>query len=249
MSNNLPAIELRNVSKTFRISDKKRSTIRDWFLNGLSSGVGREIHALQDIDLQVQRGEFVGIIGSNGSGKSTLLQVMSGAYQPDKGGEVSVREKTLRLSLGMGFNNEITARENIQINASLLGLTFQEIREVIDEIIDFAGILNFQNTKLKFYSKGMRMRLAFSIALYTKAEILLLDEIFGGVGDMVFRKKANEAFKTGMLQNRTVVLATHSTKILQRFASRVILLDNGRIVSEGTPEKVIEEYKKLNGVD
>lgn len=240
-------ITLRQVHKTFRIRDKKSATLRGRLLSGFSNTVKREIKALEDINLQVKKGEFVGVIGSNGSGKSTLLQIISGAYLPDPGGEVSVKAKTLRLSLGMGFNNELTARENIQINASLLGLTFQEIRNVMDEILEFAGIQNFQSTKLKFYSKGMRMRLAFSIALYTKADILLLDEIFGGVGDMTFRRKANNAFKNGLLKDRTVVLATHSTKVLQRFADRVILLDGGKIVSEGTPDKVIEDYKKLSG--
>ncbi|MEZ4720854.1 MAG: ATP-binding cassette domain-containing protein [Flavobacteriales bacterium] len=236
------AIRLKGVYKTFNVRDKKNDTLRDRLLNGFSVSSKREIIALSDINLEIQRGEFIGVIGGNGSGKSTLLQIISGAYVPNSGGEVAVIGKTLRLSLGMGFNNELTARENIRINASLLGLTFREIREVMDEMIDFAGIKSFENTKLKFYSKGMRMRLAFSIALYSKAEVLLLDEIFGGVGDVAFRRKANNAFKTGLLKDKTVILATHSTSVLERFADRVLLLEGGSIVSQGEPRKVIEDY-------
>jgi ABC-2 type transport system ATP-binding protein len=245
MSAKIPAIELSGVNKTFVFRDKISNTFRDWILSGFKQGSTRKVEALKDINIQVHAGEFVGIIGGNGSGKSTLLHIISGAYKPDKGGVVHVEKKTLRLSLGMGFNNELTARENIQINASLLGLTFKEIREVIDEIIEFGGLKNFENTKIKYYSKGMRMRLAFSVALYTKAEILLLDEIFGGVGDRVFRKKANDAFKSGMLDGKTVVLASHSMKVLERFAKRVILLESGKIIAEGPADEVIEKYKDL----
>lgn len=227
------AIELKGVTKTFYPAS--------------ASLFGRNkqpiVKALDNVNLKVGRGEFVAVIGRNGSGKSTLLQVMAGSVTPDSG-SVIVRGKTVRLSLGMGFNNELTARQNIQINATLLGLTFDEIAEVFDEIIEFAEVKAFVDTKIKFFSKGMRTRLAFSVALHTKADILLLDEVFGGVGDAVFRKKANTAFAKMLLQGRTVVLVSHNMNIVRRHASRVALIDQGKLLQLGQADQVLKSYRR-----
>lgn len=239
------AILLESVSKTFTVYESRSMTIRDSLMNAFSMRKRREIEALKAIDLEVKSGEFLGVIGRNGSGKSTLLHVMSGAYPPDKGGKVSINGMSVRLSLGMGFNNELSAKQNVYINASLLGLTFSEIDNCLMEIIRFAEVGDFIDTKIKYFSKGMRTRLAFSVALHTRAEILLMDEVFGGVGDTRFRQKANKAFKEKILHNRTVVLASHNANIIRKFADRVVLLDKGQIVNIGSADRIMKEYRLL----
>lgn len=243
MENRESVISLRNVSKTFIIRDKSNNTIREKIFNAFTPGGKRQIHALNHINLNVKKGEFVGIIGRNGSGKSTLIHVITGAYPANRGGDLSVKGTFVRLSLGLGFNPQLTARQNVMLNGSLLGMPISEIKKHFDEIIEFAELGDFVNTQIKYYSEGMKSRLAFSIALHAKADIFLFDEYFGAVGDQYFRKKAFEVFEKNFITKRTIILASHNMNILEKFADRVILLEQGRIVKEGKPKEVIEYYK------
>lgn len=241
------AIQLKNVSKTYRISDIKSETIRDRIFSVLKGGSYRSLQALSDIDFSIKKGEFFGIIGHNGSGKSTLINVMSKAIPPDKGGLVERNGSYLRLSLGMGFNPELTARQNITLNASILGMPLSEIKARVPEIVAFAEIERFIDTPVKFFSKGMRARLTFSVAIYAEADILFMDEIFGGVGDERFKKKADIAFRESMLAGRTVVHVSHSMKNIEDHFERVLVLNQGKMVTIAPAAEAIQIYRDLIG--
>ncbi len=239
-------IKVENISKTFRIRDANNDSIRDRVFNMFSGSNGvREIHALKGVNLEIKRGEFFGIIGRNGSGKSTLLKLIMGAFPPDKGGSIQVNGKIIRLALGMGFDPTLSARENIYINGSVLGLSFRKIGQKFDEIIHFAELEKFVDTPVKFYSSGMRSRLSFAIAIHAEADIFLMDEFFGGVGDIAFRKKSEEIFKNTFLEGRTIVHVSHQIPTIRKHCKRVVMIDQGIAKHIGTPEEVIPEYHKL----
>lgn len=238
-------IELKNVSKTFTIRDKANDSIREKFFHLFDSNRKRKIKAVQNINLEIREGEFIGVIGRNGSGKSTLLQIMTGAYPPDKDGEANIYGKYIRLSLGMGFNKELTARENIYINASIIGLSLRKIGQIFHEIIDFAELEDFVDTKIKYYSQGMRSRLAFAIAIHTKADILLMDEFFGGVGDEKYRQKSDEVFKQTFLNGQTIIHVSHNLQTIREYCDRVILMNKGECVMIDKPDIVLEKYKSI----
>ncbi len=240
-----PIISLQHVSKTYRVSDRPLDSIRSVVFQMFTSGNMREIHALQDINIDIQRGEFIGLIGHNGSGKSTLLSLILGALRPDKGGELSVKGNVMMLSLGLGFDNHLTARENIYINGSLLGLSLKRIGQKFDEIIDFAELEDFVDTKVKFFSKGMRMRLAFAVGIHAETDILLIDEFFGGVGDQNFKEKSEAVFKDRLLEGKTIIFASHAMPILEQNADRVFLLNQGELIAGGPFEEVHEKYREL----
>lgn len=201
--------------------------------------------ALDDVNLEITEGEVVGIIGRNGAGKSTLLRVIAGIYPPDRG-SVKTRGKTsLLASVGVGFNRELTGRENIFLYGAILGLKQKLIEEKIDEIISFSQLEEFIDSPLKTYSSGMKARLGFSVAANLDADILLIDEVFG-VGDAMFRERSKtKIFQMVRESNRTVVIVTHSTSILKQLCDRVVLIDDGRIVANGTPEEMIDAYEIL----
>jgi len=238
------AIKLTNVSKTFQIREKSTNSIRDRAINLLSfNNKARNIKALHNINLEIKRGEFFGIIGRNGSGKSTLLKLIMGAFPPDKGGKIYTNGRMIRLALGMGFDPGLSARDNIYVNGSVLGLSFRQIGQKFDEIIDFAELDNFVDTPVKFYSSGMRSRLAFAIAIHAEADIFLMDEFFGGVGDEIFKKKSEEVFQTSILNGRTIIHVSHSLKTFDKHCERLLLLDKGEHVMLDHPETVIEYYR------
>ena len=245
MSNEDIVINVKNISKTFSIKDKNMDSIRHRMLNLFSSNDRREIHALKNISFQIKKGEFFGIIGHNGCGKSTLLKLIIGAFPPDEGGSIEVNGKIIRLALGMGFDPTLTARDNIYVNASMLGLTFKRIGQKFNEVIEFAELEDFVDTKVKFFSSGMRSRLAFSIALHAEADIFLMDEFFGGVGDIKFRKKSEEVFKNSLLEGRTIIHVSHNMGPIKQHCDRVLLLHKGKMVMIGKPSKVIPRYRKL----
>ncbi len=245
IENREPVIRLENVNKTFFIRDKASFSIRDRVFNVFNSGQKRAIHALQDINLEIRKGEFIGVLGRNGSGKSTLINVMSGAYPPNEGGITDIKGKHMRLSLGMGFNNELTARENIYINASLLGITFRKIGGIFNDIIEFAELEGFIDTKIKYYSRGMRLRLSFAIALHAQADIFLMDEFFGGVGDERFQEKTVKVFKKAFIEGKTIVLVSHSMETIKKYSDRAMLLNNGKCIAFGNPDMVIRTYRYL----
>ena len=238
-------IKLENVSKTYLVKDRKNDTIRDRVFNAFKSNPSRHIEAVKSVNLEVKRGEFFSIIGRNGSGKSTLLNMIMGALQPNKGSKITVDGKMIKLALGMGFNPNMTGRENILINGSILGLTLKEIRSKIDEIIAFAELDGFIDTLVRHYSSGMRARLTFSVALHAKADIFLFDEFFGGVGDLIFKKKSDAVFQKSLVEGKTIVLITHSLEIVKKHSDRALLIDNGDPIIMGKPELVIKKYREL----
>jgi len=238
-------IKLEHISKTFRVSDRPVDSIRSAMFQVFSPAAQRRIPALKDISFEAKQGEFIGLIGHNGSGKSTLLNLILGAMRPDKGGLIEVNGKVMMLSLGLGFDNHLTARENVYINGSLVGLSLKKIGQKFDEIIDFAELEEFVDTKVKFFSKGMRMRLAFAIGIHAETEILLIDEFFGGVGDQNFKVKSEAVFKEHLLEGKTIIFASHSMSILKENADKVFLLNQGNLIASGPYEDVAQKYDEL----
>ena len=229
-------IDLKNLSKTFYIREKSNDSFRKKIYGLFDRNNGsRKIEALKNINLQIQKGEFIGIIGHNGSGKSTLLKIIIGALQGDYGSVVNTQGKIVRLALGMGFDPELSARDNIYLNGSIMGLTFRQIGQKFEEIIDFSGLHNFIETPLKFYSSGMVSRLAFAIAMHVEADILLIDEFFGGVGDQEFREKSDKVFRESVIQGKTIVFVSHELDIVKQYAHRIFEITGGQIISYEQP--------------
>ena len=228
-------ISVNGLNKTFY----ERNTI-----NNLFRKKRKAHHAIKDLSFEVYRGEIFGIIGRNGSGKSTLLKILLGGMPADQPGCVEVDGKVMRMALGMGFNSNLSARDNIYINGSILGLSFKEIGNRFQKIIDFAEIHDFVDTQIKFYSSGMKSRLAFAIAIHAEADIFLLDEFFGGVGDESFKKKSQDAFDDLISHGRTIVLVSHSLGIIRNNCSRVLILDKGEHIATGEPEAMVRLYRK-----
>lgn len=240
------AIQLKNINKTYTVLDKSTNSLRGKIVSLITHTNKREIKALSNINLEIKKGEFFGIMGHNGSGKSTLLRIMSGAYPPDKGGEINMHGRYMLLSLGLGFNPKLTARENIYLNASILGLTLKQIGSVFHEIVSFAEMEKFVDTQVKYFSTGMAARLKFAIAVHADADIFLMDEFFGGVGDAGFKEKSKAVFHESLVKGRTIVHVSHSIKTIEEHCKRVMLLHQGEIVGIGTPDEIIPEYQKLS---
>lgn len=242
MTNDPVAIKLGNVSKTFHIYDKASYTIRERFAHLFNPNKSRRIEALRNINLTVNKGEILGIIGRNGSGKSTLLKVMAGIYPADKGGKVILNGDYVRLTLGVGFNPEFTARQNIYLNGSLLGLTFRMIGNIFAQIIDFSELHDFVDTKLKYYSSGMVARLAFSIAIHVDSDIIFLDEFIGGVGDEKFMEKSQEIFQSSFVGRKTILLVSHDLQQIRKYCHRAVFMERGECIKIGDPEEIIDLY-------
>jgi ABC-type polysaccharide/polyol phosphate transport system ATPase subunit len=235
------AIEVDGVSKTFRIPHEQRTTIKEYFLHPAHRTSYEENRTLRNVSFAIQEGEFFGVIGPNGSGKSTLLKIMAGIYQPDSG---SVRVRGLLspfLELGVGFNPELTARDNIRINGTLLGLTKKQLESRFDDIIGFAELERFVDAKLKNFSSGMQVRLAYSIAVQVDFDILLLDEVLA-VGDQAFQEKCFATFDRLREQGKTIVFVSHDLASVQRFCDRALLLRSGREAMIGAAEEVVDSY-------
>lgn len=239
------AIRLKHISKTFSVYEKSTESIRERVFNFFQPNQIRKIHALKDINIDIEKGEFFGIVGRNGSGKSTLLKIMMGAFQPDPGGSVEVQGRMIRLALGMGFDPGLSARDNVYLNASLLGLSFRQIGQLFSEIIEFAELEKFVDTKIKYYSSGMYSRLAFSVAVHAKADIFLMDEFFGGVGDSRFREKSEKVFEKSLVEGKTIVHVGHNLELIKRHCKRVLLLDKGVQIGIDSPEIILKEYSRL----
>lgn len=242
-------IKVDHVSKDFKLPHEKVGSIKNLFINAIryirKSRTYETQHALKDISFEVKKGEFFGIVGRNGSGKSTLLKMLAGIYRPT-GGDIHVGGKIVPfIELGVGFNPELTGRENVFLNGALLGFSRKEVEGMYQDIVDFAEIEKFMDQKLRNYSSGMQVRLAFSIAIRAKSDILILDEVLA-VGDEAFQKKCIDIFENYKSTKQTIVLVTHDMGTVKRFCNRAILIDDGRIVSEGSPNKVANEYTELN---
>jgi ABC-type polysaccharide/polyol phosphate transport system ATPase subunit len=238
-------ISLQNINKTFQYRESG-SSIRNIVFSAFQKRKGvKRILALEEIDLQVRNGEFIGIIGRNGSGKSTLLNIILGTIKPDKGGFRKVNGVVLRLALGMGFDGNLSARENIYLNGSIIGLTFKKIGTIFNDIISFSELEDFVDTPVKYFSSGMRSRLAFSIAVHVEADILLIDEFFGGVGDLAFKSKSEKVFKETILEGKTIIYVSHQLANIQKYSQRVGVMHNGRLMMFEDSEAAIAYYRNV----
>ena len=239
-----PAIKVENLSKSFRLPTERAAGLKQAIFNRLRGIKGYTEHqVLKDISFEVQPGEFIGIVGRNGSGKSTLLKLLAQIYYPDSG-TISVNGTLVPfIELGVGFNPELTGRENVYLNGALLGFSHREMDAMYDEIVHFAELEPFMNAKLKNYSSGMQVRLAFSIAIRARGDILILDEVLA-VGDAEFQQKCNDYFAS-LHGQQTVILVTHSMENVRRFCDRAILIEEGRVAAEGSPDSVARAYENL----
>ena len=237
------AISLKDVRKTFFIKEDSADTIKEYFRRLFTPrSKSKKVVALNNINLDIYQGEVFGIIGRNGSGKSTLLRIIMDAMKPDKGGVVSTNGRIIKLALGLGVDINLSARDNIYVNGSILGLSFKRIGSIFDEIIEFAGLEGFVDTPVKFFSSGMRQRLLFSIAMHADADIFLLDEFFGGTGDEDFRQKSDMAFRNKIMEGRTIVFVSHSLSTIRKHCERVLWLNKGEIQKLGPTEEVVKAY-------
>jgi ABC-type polysaccharide/polyol phosphate transport system ATPase subunit len=240
------AITCANLNKTFRIPLDRSTTLKYRFTHLRSSSRFQDLHALNDISFEVPEGQFLGIIGHNGSGKSTLLKVLSRIYTPDSGVVRINGNVSPFLELGVGFNPELTARENVYLNGAVLGLTRAELDRRIDGIIAFAELETFADQKLKNYSSGMQVRLAFSVAIQADAQILLMDEVLA-VGDARFQEKCFDVFARYKREGKTVVLVTHDVGSVNLYCDRALLLDHGRLHADGPAAEVTALYRRMMG--
>jgi len=241
------AVVVKKLDKTFSVR-QSANTASVFNIIKAFSKKQKVIEALKGLNFKVKEGEIFGVIGRNGSGKSTLLHLLMGSIKADKGSTIKTNGKLMRLALGMGTDDNLTARENIYVNGSVIGLSFKRIGELFEEIIEFAGLENFVDTQVKFFSKGMKQRLLFAIAMNAEADIFLLDEFFGGVGDEDFKKKSDQAFNEKILEGRTIIIVSHSMAIISKHCKRVLWLEKGKVKMLGKTEEVIKAYKNsFNG--
>lgn len=241
----MAAITVSNVSKTFRLDAGKATSLKSRILHGASENDRPHVlKALHDIDFEVPEGEFLGIVGRNGSGKSTLLKILAGIYQPTEG-RVDVEGRLVPfIELGVGFNPELTGRQNVFLNGALLGMSRREVAAIYDDIVEFAELEPFMDQRLKNYSSGMQVRLAFSMATRANADVLLVDEVLA-VGDAAFQRKCFQYFKELKAQKKTVIFVTHDMSAVREFCDRAILIDRSEIRLVGRPDEVAREYLML----
>jgi ABC-2 type transport system ATP-binding protein len=247
MDDNKPAVSVKNLTKSFRIPLDKNPNLKQKLLHGFRGKGYREFVSLRSVNFDVMPGEFFGIVGRNGSGKSTLLKSIAGIYTPD-GGSVKVNGMLVPfIELGVGFNPELSGRENVYLSGALLGFSRKEIDGMYEEIVDFAELHDFMEERLRNYSSGMQVRLAFSIAIRARGDILLLDEVLA-VGDANFQKKCFDYFDQLKRDKKTVILVSHSMDQVSKFCTRALLLDNGKIATIGLPSDVTKSYIEKNKV-
>jgi ABC-2 type transport system ATP-binding protein len=239
------AIEVREVEKTFRIPVHRIDSFKERMVHPLAQPEYRVLEALGRVSFDVHRGEFFGIVGRNGSGKSTLLKILASIYRAD-GGSIQMAGRVAPfIELGVGFNPDLTARENVTLNGVMMGLSRREARTRLDAVLDFAELREFVDLKLKNYSSGMLVRLAFSVMIQSEADILLVDEVLA-VGDAAFQQKCRDVFREMRDGDRTVVLVTHDMTAVQRYCHRAMLLDEGRLAYIGDPEEAGRQYLRMN---
>lgn len=239
------AVSIEGVSKTFRLPHQQYSTLKERALHPFRSTEYDELHAVKDISLEIAEGEFFGIVGRNGSGKSTLLKCIAGIYGVDRGRISIAGRLSPFIELGVGFNMDLTARDNVVINAIMLGISRREARARFDHVIDFAELGEFVDLKLKNYSSGMLVRLAFATAIQVDAEILLIDEVLA-VGDAAFQQKCFEEFFRLKREGKTIVFVSHDMYSVERFCHRAMLMERGDMVQIGDPREIGRAYHKLN---
>jgi ABC-2 type transport system ATP-binding protein len=239
-------IEVRDLYKSFKLPNEKASGVKQALTNfakGVKGYTKQEV--LRGINFEIKEGDFFGIVGRNGSGKSTLLKLLSQIYTPDSG-SISVNGSLVPfIELGVGFNPELTGRQNVYMNGAMLGFSNKEVDDMYEEIVEFAELHDFMDQKLKNYSSGMQVRLAFSCAIRAKTDILILDEILA-VGDEAFQRKCNEYFNMLKKDKKTVVLVTHSMDAVQTYCNKAILIQDGEIIEDKGVQEVAQKYRRLN---
>ena len=239
------ALKVEHVSKSFRLPTEKASGIKQAFINHMHGKTGyTKQEVLNDTSFEIKKGEFFGIVGRNGSGKSTLLKLISQIYTPDSGKIIVNGSLVPFIELGVGFNPELTGRENIYLNGAMLGFSEEEVNAMYDEIVEFAELHDFMDQKLKNYSSGMQVRLAFSVAIKAEGDILVLDEVLA-VGDEAFQRKCFAYFAELKKNKKTVILVTHDMGAVQKFCTRAIMIEKGNIVAEGDTVDVSHKYQEL----
>jgi len=238
------ALTAKNISKTFYISEDSHNTVKHRLFNIFNPPRRKDVPALKPLSIQINKGECIGLLGRNGSGKSTLVKVLAGVYPTDTG-TIKINGSTMLMNLGVGMSHELTARENIYVSGSVLGLKIKEVDALFEQIVDFAELREFIDTKVKYFSSGMMARLAFSIAVNAGADIMFLDEIFA-VGDMIFQEKAIKVFESSWIEGKTVVLVSHSMDTIKSYCSRTAYMKSGELVYFGDTDKAIEMYTEDN---
>ena len=244
------ALKVEHVSKSFRLPTEKANGIKQAFINRIHGKTGyTKQQVLKDISFEINKGDFFGIVGRNGSGKSTLLKLISQIYTPDSG-KITVNGSLVPfIELGVGFNPELTGRENVYLNGAMLGFSKEEVEAMYDEIVEFAELHDFMDQKLKNYSSGMQVRLAFSVAIKAQGDILVLDEVLA-VGDEAFQRKCSDYFEMIRSdESKTVILVTHSMESVRRYCNKAMMIRNGEIVVDGSPEDVANQYTVDNFTD
>jgi ABC-type polysaccharide/polyol phosphate transport system ATPase subunit len=239
-----PALAARGLDKRFKIPEERRDTLKERALHPFRRTRHERLHALKDISFAVQPGEFFGIVGRNGSGKSTLLKCLAGIYRADKGQIWCNGRISTFIELGVGFNPDLAALDNVTLNGIMLGLSPREARARYERVIEFAELQEFQDLKLKNYSSGMHVRLAFSVAIQVDADILLIDEVLA-VGDAAFQQKCFDVFNRMREEGRTIVFVTHDMGAVTRFCHRAMLLERGELVTIGDPREVADRYLEI----
>ena len=236
------AVKVDHVSKYFKLPTEATNSLRTALVNRFKGIKGyKEQHVLNDISFEVEKGDFFGILGRNGSGKSTLLKIISEIYVPEKG-SVTIDGKLVSfIELGVGFNPELTGRENVYMNGAMLGFSTAEIDAMYDDIVDFAELHEFMNQKLKNYSSGMQVRLAFSVAIKAQGDILILDEVLA-VGDEAFQRKCNDYFQERKKSGKTTILVTHDMGAVKKYCNKAVLIENGLVKAIGDPFDVSDQY-------
>lgn len=239
------AIEVDNVTKTFKLPHQKTSSIKGAFVGmfNMKKGFEKQV-ALKDLSFKVKKGEFFGVVGRNGSGKSTLLKMLAGIYEPNQGSVKVHGRLTPFIELGVGFNPELTGRENVFLNGALLGFSRKEMSKMYNDIVEFAELERFMDQKLKNYSSGMQVRLAFSVAIRADSEILLVDEVLA-VGDALFQQKCYDYFDKLKNSDRTVVFISHDMGAIQTFCDRAILINDSKLIAEGNPTEIVAKYSEV----
>jgi ABC-type polysaccharide/polyol phosphate transport system ATPase subunit len=239
------ALVVRSVTKTFWVPREAVLTLKERAMHPFRRVRSDEFLALRDVSFEVPKGEFFGIVGRNGSGKSTLLKCLAGIYGIDEGDMYVRGRMSTFIELGVGFNPDLAARDNIVMNAIMLGLSPTQARELVDPVLDFAELHEFSELKLKNYSSGMHVRLAFSVMLQAKADIMLIDEVLA-VGDASFQEKCFREFTRMRDEGRTVLFVTHDMGSVERFCDRAMLLEKGKLVHLGTPSEIANLYVDMN---
>lgn len=238
------SVIVENLSKSFKLYHEKSKSVFDLVRTALNKNTYEMLHVLNDVSFSVKKGEMLGILGKNGIGKTTLLRLIAGIYKPDAG-TITINGKLIPfLAIGTGFHPELTAIANVKLYSILLGISRNEIKNKLDEIIEFAELEKFADSKIKHFSAGMSARLAFSTAIHMDPDVLLMDEIIS-VGDLSFQQKSYDACMSLKNKGKSIILVTHSMQPVRQFCDRAIFLNKGKIESIGNTEEVVTEYEKM----